>query len=292
LIELSERLSEFSYGYGVTRAVEKCLESIGIKTSPFLPSLIHEKEVGFDVQFKKSIDYRKPGAVLLLQFKLGQSLERFKRTDLRQPSPNLTKPFWRFKIDTAEPDGQYEMLLKAETDGSEVYYAAPKFSDWTEYAEAFESDAVLEKSLLVSPNDIRQQLVAKGISDDKHRIVYDETHVYVCSQPVPIPKRDRDTLVQNIGTKIFDSGQPLFEAISRIYDGLGDRASIRRTTESPDYQRELIQAAPAFPQRGASRSTRLENLLSRARTPEDAKAVALGFETWSLGAQLVLATEA
>jgi uncharacterized protein Ymh len=42
MIDLHERLSEFSYGYGVTREVEALLMSVGLHATPFLPSLLHE----------------------------------------------------------------------------------------------------------------------------------------------------------------------------------------------------------------------------------------------------------
>jgi hypothetical protein len=106
MIDLHERLSEFSYSYGVTREVERSLAEVGIKTVPFLPSLIHEAELGFDVAFNR------PGVALLLQFKLGQSLERFRRTNTCTTVPTLERPFWRFLLNTAEPDGQYETLLR------------------------------------------------------------------------------------------------------------------------------------------------------------------------------------
>jgi hypothetical protein len=123
MIELHERLSEFSYGYGATREVERLLSSVGIRTAPFLPNLLHEAELGFDVGFNK------PGAVLLLQFKLGQSVQRFVRRAPTDLVPILDRPFWRFKVNTAEPEGQYETLLKAEQDGADAYYVAPKFVD-------------------------------------------------------------------------------------------------------------------------------------------------------------------
>jgi hypothetical protein len=66
MFDLHERLSEFSFGYGATRETEKLLESVGLKIAPFLPNLIHEAELGFDVGFDRR------GKVLLLQFKLGQ----------------------------------------------------------------------------------------------------------------------------------------------------------------------------------------------------------------------------
>lgn len=58
-IDLHERLSEFSYGYGVTREVEGLLRSVGLRPTPFLPSLLAEGKLGFDVAFKR------PGTALL-----------------------------------------------------------------------------------------------------------------------------------------------------------------------------------------------------------------------------------
>ncbi|MGL9622322.1 hypothetical protein QRQ56_30495 [Bradyrhizobium sp. U531] len=175
MIELHERLSEFSYGYGATREAEDLLSSLGMRTVPFLPSLIQEKSLGFDVRFDR------PGVPLLLQFKLGQSLERFVRTDRRYPAPEVERPFFRFSIDTAEPDGQFETLLKAQMDGAEAYYVAPRFADWPQYAEAFEKREVLDQSVMISPMTIRNALVAKNSPDGVHRIVYDKSSIHVCS---------------------------------------------------------------------------------------------------------------
>ncbi len=87
MIDLRERLSEFSYGYGITREVEVLLANVGLATTPFLPSLLHEASLGFDVAFSK------PGAVMLLQFKLGKELRRFHRHLPTQPIPPLERPF-------------------------------------------------------------------------------------------------------------------------------------------------------------------------------------------------------
>jgi hypothetical protein len=155
MIELHERLSEFSYGYGITREIERLLDGIGIKTAPFLPSLAQEANLGFDVGFKK------PGAAILVQFKLGQNVRRFVRPKSMMVAPGVAKPFWRFNINTAEPEGQYETLLKAEQDGAEVYYAAPRFVDWNDYLALFETEDVLENSLLIRPMEIRDKLAAQ-----------------------------------------------------------------------------------------------------------------------------------
>ena len=69
-IDLHERLSEFSYGYGVTREVERLLRSVGLRPTPFLPSLLEEAKLGFDVAFKR------PGAALLLAWLLSKIHQR------------------------------------------------------------------------------------------------------------------------------------------------------------------------------------------------------------------------
>jgi hypothetical protein len=82
-VDLHDQLSEFSYGYGVTREVERQLASVGLRPTPFLPSLLHEAVLGFDVKFDR------PGAALLLQFKLGEALQRFRRDDTSKPPPPI-----------------------------------------------------------------------------------------------------------------------------------------------------------------------------------------------------------
>jgi hypothetical protein len=94
------------------------------------------------------VAFDRPGAPLLLQFKLGEALQRLRRQDPSKPPPVLGRPFWRFNVDTAEPNGQFDLLLKAEQAGAEVYYVAPRFTTWDDYVLAYESDKVLDRSLL------------------------------------------------------------------------------------------------------------------------------------------------
>jgi hypothetical protein len=142
-VELHERLSEFSYGYGVTREVEGKLRSQGFSATP------------------------RVGTPLLLQFKLGQAMRRF----VPAPRPRkLNQLFWRYTINTAEPDGQFELLLKGEKDGAEVYYFAPKFHDWEIYLEFFECKQILLKSLIIKPSEIRRVMTKNKIPDAKHKL--------------------------------------------------------------------------------------------------------------------------
>lgn len=290
MIDLHERLSEFSYGYGVTREAEALLAAVGVSTTPFLPSLLQEKEVAFDAGFKRR------GAPLLLQFKLGQSLRRFVRSDMSAPAPNLVRPFWRYNLNTAEPDGQFETLLKAELDGAEVYYVAPRFTDWPRYLRFYETGAVLENSLLMTPKAIRHALDAESAPDGPHRIVYDRSTAHVCSKPTELPEVRSEELGPRIRANILERGDELGRVVRQVFEGLDDRSMVRRDTVPQ-------QVDGAFPEEGArldertaprlarsQRNQRLEGLRNRSRSEDDAFAAALGIEVWSLGIQLVFAT--
>lgn len=300
MIELHERLSEFSYGYGVTREVERLLLGVGVRAVPFMPSLVQEKGVGFDVGFKGG------GTLLLLQFKLGQSLTRFVRSDANQPAPALVRPFFRFSLNTAETDGQYETLLKAQTDGAEVYYVAPRFADWPHYVRLFEEEAVLENSVMVMPGEIRDALVAKGEPDGHHRIVYDRTAVHVCSKPAYIRDVRPGTLAENVVMRVRGKSETLGGVLRRVYAGLEDRAAIRRQQEQSlgtgDTQEDVTDGLratviPKLDQRSppaltnTERAGRLAHLRDQGRSEEEAIATALGLEYWGLGIQLLLAVE-
>ena len=296
MIELHERLSEFSYGYGVTREIERLLDGVGVHTVPFMPSLLQEKQIGFDVGFGGR------GIPLLLQFKLGQSLRRFVRSDMSHSPPALARPFFRFSVDTSEPDGQFETLLKAEVDHAEVYYIAPRFADWLHYVRFFEDGAVLEHSVMVKPGDIRSQLNSNGSPDGHHRIVYDRSSVHVCSEPVEITDVRPDFIRQHIRGRLAGEGHTLGEAVRHVYAGLEDRAVIRRRPASAQADRdeteeELIAAFPmegtdrrASPQlTRAERARRFAQICERSRSDDDAVAAALGLELWGLGIQLLFA---
>jgi|HubBroStandDraft_4_1064222.scaffolds.fasta_scaffold11591_4 hypothetical protein len=300
MIELHERLSEFSYGYGVTRDVQCLLTSVGVRTVPFMPSLLQEKQIGFDVGFTGS------GVPLLLQFKLGQSLTRFVRTDVTYPPPTLDRPFFRFSLNTAEVDGQYETLLKAQVDGAEVYYVAPRFADWPHYVRLFEEEAVLENSVMVMPSEIREALIGQGLADGHHRVVYDNTRVHVCSKAADVRDVRPAVLAEVVLSRVHAKGATLADIVRRVYAGLEDRSAIRRqqpqsqTTDHTGGDMHGVLGAtrvPELEQRSSvaltrtERSHRLTQLRERSRSEEDAIAAALGLEFWGLGIQLLFAVE-
>ena len=196
MINLHERLSEFSYGYGVTREVENLLANAGCHVTPFLPSLVHEAKLGFDVSFKD------PGLILMLQFKLGQELQRFRRSNPSQSIPPLTKPFWRFEIDTSAR--QFNNLVEFENADAHVYYVAPRFSDWVAYEQAFQTSRVLHESLILRPSEILRGIQAQIENTDVHRIVYDETNCYFCSELFKLRSVKQREILENIVERTSD----------------------------------------------------------------------------------------
>jgi hypothetical protein len=282
-VDLHERLSEFSYGYGVTREVEDELRGQGLSATPFFPNLIHEAELGFDVGFNL------PGVPLLLQFKLGQAVRRF----VPGPRPSLAQPFWRYTIDTAEPDGQFELLLKAEVDGAAVYYVAPKFHDWEIYLRAFERREVLDRSLVVRPSTIRQVLTSHSIPDEKHKVVYDNMRAYLCSTPMVLETVEAADVCKKVESRVRSVETPIGETLERIYAGFSERAAIRRVRGrrvSEDSDRTVYAIPSEEGEQPELRQERLNRFQGAGRSREEAIALAVGAEAWSSGAQLIFVT--
>lgn len=217
-VNLNETLSEYSYGFGATFEVCNLLRAVGLSVVPYLPNLREEAGLGFDVAFGK------PGRPLFLQFKLGQQLQRFVSTRATPTAPTgLSRPFWRYQIDTAEPNGQFDMLVKAELGGAEVYYVSPRFADWDVYRTHFEQAAVLEHSLLVTPVEIMRRLSGSGQPDGRHKIVYGRSNVHVCSQPVRLSETQLDSIAGGLRSELEQDPQPLkvtqrdvLSALSRV----------------------------------------------------------------------------
>ncbi len=201
---LHESLSEFSYGHGVTREVESYLSSVGLHTTPYLPSLRDEGSLGFDVGFNR------PGKFLLLQFKLGQELRRFRRSNPRDQIPRLSKPFWRFNVDTSEL--QFRALREWEDAGAEVYYIAPKFSHWRRFEECYLDGSILENSLTFNPSELDQTQIQSG---NRHRIVYDSENHHICSDPLPFEEVNWDDCAKKIAKSIKEGdAKPLSEQLN------------------------------------------------------------------------------
>jgi len=275
-IDMQERLSEFSYGYGLTQEFQQAIQAEGLSAVPFFPNLQHEAELGFDVGFNL------PGKPLLLQFKLGQAMRRFHG----QPRPAfLATRHWRYKIDTAEPGGQYQLLLAAELGGAKVYYAAPKFHDWLDYYEAFEERTLIRDSLFVRPRRIDDLMTTHGVAHGLHKITYDRGNAYLCSNPLAIkPTRGKD-IAPRLGREIREAGRTLGESMEALFAGLWNRLENPVDSERADLG---IKAEAA---RQARRLELFERNLVRMKSRERAIAATIAAEAWALGAELMMVTQ-
>lgn len=263
MFALNERLSEYAYGFGATTEALSLLRSVGTQAVPFLPNLIHENEVGFDVSFSA------PGTMVMLQFKLGHQLGRFVRKPATQTPPDVARPFWRFEVNVDHQ--QFIRLRSWETLGAEVYYVAPRFSDWLSYERHFLGGAILDHSLLITPQDIHS---GAGGSPGKHRIVYDRMSGFVCSEASQTPKRRIGDVVQKIRERSV-SGPSLGEVISRMKEQAADGPQRRAT-------RDIVSAREAMAGR----------LRARARSAIEGEAAVFAAEAWSEGVQVMFVGEA
>jgi len=196
----------------------------------------------------------------MLQFKLGQQLSRFRRLHPTESTPALQKPFWRYYVNVDEH--QFLRLEEFESQGVDVFYVAPRFSNWSAYDTAFHASAVLQRSLMLRPSQIR--LGAAG-APGEHRIVHDRVSRYVCSEPRTVAEVRPEEAVEKVAARARD-GLPLSARLERL-------VSRERTGDLPRLSRP-----------------RQRDLRSRARTPADWMAAEIGFEAWLQGAQVLFVT--
>ncbi len=297
-IDLHQRLSEYSYGFGVTREVEKALSELGLQVTPYLPNLREEARFGADVAFDR------PGVPILLQFKLGHALMRLHhppgpRRDFRW----LSRPFWRFEIDTAELGGQFDLLAKHERDGAEVYYVAPRITKWDDYSQAFHEETIVEHSILVRPSTIEQELISSGQAHGKHRVLYCQNSLYICSDPRPIEEVPGKRIAGMVKEKISQNRTPIREQLGKLFVGV-ERERDLTVKRSPDDDVATVKENSStssdvdsdLPARRGEwlkeRQSRYDSLRQRLRSEEKAMLAIVGFEAWAVGAQLIFATEA
>ena len=205
---------------------------MGITATPYLPSTSREGKLGYDVALEL------PGIPLFLQFKIGHKRKHFVRgkySKLECPPSKLKRPFWKYDIDTAKTQGQFQMLLQADKlKKAQVCYLAPRFTDWSEYDEYYRSASIIKNSMCVSPGCIWDAMKRGRLTSGEHRIVYDENCAYVCSKPVELEECFSNdfytTLRQRIEEFKRKENQPSIGLItSQIYRGLDIEGAVRLT---------------------------------------------------------------
>lgn len=254
MIDLHERLSEFTYGYAVTKEFEQSLTQKGLKAVPYLPSLKQEKKLGFDVGFKDK------GKIVLLQFKLGQELTRLHVSPPPSPRPKLERPFFRFTIDTT--DDQFKRLLAHEQNHAEVYYVAPEFRSWSAFSAAFIAGTVVQKSVLIRPSEIQTALKLTKQKAGRHRIVYDDKKArHVFSERADLAFNAADEVIAKVADASRESTETFGTQLQRLFEQRGFVNDLQRN------RRAL--------------------LLEQVQNRDDAVLETLGAEAMGQGSQLI-----
>lgn len=203
-------ISEFSYGFALTNELVGWTE---LSAAPIFPSLIEEGKAGGGYDVK--LDW--PGAPLYLQFKRSERMERCSAREyrfVRDSGGQLHVPFYRFPITMRSKSDQHELLLALDTPPNLVFYVAPRFHRITEINDAWRTSAVASRSVFISPNSIG------SLNDDQHRIAFDGTATWVCSEPRSIDALTSRDLLTKIQMTLQDDQRPLRQKLPELVDSL------------------------------------------------------------------------
>ena len=137
--------SEFSYGYALTEALVDGQQHL---VRPTFPTLRAEGKSGYDLHLDR------PGYPLFLQFKLCDGIQSRGAMELKKFRLPLHLPFLRMNLMPARRSQQHSLLLKLESRGETVFYAAPRFFNDNEFASHYRNREMVSHSAFVSPGAI------------------------------------------------------------------------------------------------------------------------------------------
>ncbi len=269
-VELHERLSEFSYGYGVTREVEWVAATAGAIGDAVLAKFATRGEPGIRCGLRPAGNTTSTSV---------QAWPSHASLCAGSPSGSSANHSGDTVSTRLNRTASLSFLLKAEQDGADVFYLAPKFHDWEIYLEAFEQRRILRTSLIVSPGEIRRTLDAHGVPDGDHKIVYDERRTYLCSEPLELASVRASDLAGKLRARVESREAPIAEVLEDVFQGFEDRSAIRRsgTAERRDDSDRLIYAIPSDEgHQPKLRRERLDRILGSGRSRKEAIALAVG----------------
>ena len=167
-------ISEFSYGFALTNEL---VGWMALSAVPIFPSLIEEGKAsgGYDVKLDR------PGVPLYIQFKRSNVMTRRSADEIKNLALPLDLPFHRFYITERNRSLQHASLVALDDGVNEVYYAAPRFHTLAGINSAWASKTVMQRSIFIRPSQIGP------INDDlQHRVSFDDSVTYFCSEPKSI----------------------------------------------------------------------------------------------------------
>jgi hypothetical protein len=119
----------------------------------------------------------------------------------------LSLPYYRFDLTPTGKSDQHELLLDLDDGSNLVYYAAPRFHLLAEINGAWRSRSVGTRSIFIPPARIGQ------LDVNPHRIAYDSSQAWLCSEPHRIEFLDSHSLVAELGRRLDADPRPLREKI-------------------------------------------------------------------------------
>lgn len=204
---MNPEISEFSYGYALTREL---IATFGLE---------HAGAPEFATQYAEGKagggwDLKLPALPIYLQYKRSYPMvsRRAKESHL---FPTL--PFFRMHLHPRDDSDQHKLLLDLENRGNLVLYAAPGFSKSSELSNAYSQERMAVSSLFLKPS-------ATGLlpDDEGHWVAFlmSPSLTYFCSEPKPLrvepPKVlfSRDSLLQMAQSKNLRLDESFFPQIA------------------------------------------------------------------------------
>jgi hypothetical protein len=127
--------------------------------------------------------------------------------------------------------------------------------------------------------------------------VYDQSNVFVCSEPVQLDEQGAGNLARAIRVKVDERMERIDIALKEVHTSLDRIREIRRPhgpeDEAAQSSRSFALAGELSPSRtqiAEGRLRRLEALRSKAAGEADAMFAVVGLEMWAIGAQLIAVT--
>jgi hypothetical protein len=135
---MTPEMSEFSFGFALTAELVHYY-SIALTGAPRFPTQNEEGRTGgYDVELPRR------GVPLFLQFKRSDCMVRGNADEASQ----LGVPYFRMPLMARHHSDQHALLLQLESQGHEVYYAAPRFHRMAELNDAYIAQVVATRTSL------------------------------------------------------------------------------------------------------------------------------------------------
>jgi hypothetical protein len=150
--------SEFSYGFALPFEITNTFRP-WLVSAPTFPSLIKEKDLGYDVKFPLI------GCPLFLQFKLSE----FMKSRRAKQWPYHGHPFYRVEVYKRLVSNQHNLLKQLASSEPDVYYAAPAFNKEDRFQQLFVANEIISGSAFIPIRRLPR------ISDDQqHYVTFSE----------------------------------------------------------------------------------------------------------------------